>query len=62
MISHMNGNKLSKYGAQVDDVHFAGSNNGMRRASQVFRGEDIYGEITLKNIHRSKIATIAEKM
>lgn len=47
---------------QVDDVHFAGSNNGMRRASQVFRGEDIYGEITLKNIHRSKIATIAEKM
>ena len=47
---------------QVDDVNFAGSNNGMRRASQVFRGEDIYGEITLKNIHRSKIALIAEKM
>ena len=47
---------------QVDDVHFAGLNNGIRRASQVFRGEDIYGEITLKNIHRSKIATIAEKM
>lgn len=47
---------------QVDDIHFAGSNNGMRRASQVYRGEDIYGEITLKNIHRSKIARIAEKM
>ena len=47
---------------QVDDIHFAGSNNGMRRASQVFRGESIYGEITLKNIHRSKIALIAEKM
>lgn len=47
---------------QVDDIHFAGSNNGMRRASQVYRGEDIYGEITLKNIHRSKIAMIAEKM
>lgn len=47
---------------QVDDIHFAGSNNGMRRASQVYRGEDIYGEITLKTIHRSRIATIAEKM
>ncbi len=48
--------------AQVDDIHFAGSNNGMKRASQVFRGEDIYGEITLKNIHRSKIAMIAERI
>jgi predicted ribonuclease YlaK len=47
---------------QVDDVHFAGSNNGMRRASEVFRGSDIYGEITLKNIHRSKIALLAEEM
>ena len=50
------------YNAQVDDVHFAGSNNGMRRASKVYRGEDIYGEVTLKNIHRSRIARIAEKM
>lgn len=48
--------------AQVDDIHFAGSSNGMRRASQVYRGEDIYGEITLRNIHRSRIAKIAEKM
>lgn len=47
---------------QVDDIHFAGSSNGMRRASQVYRGEDVYGEITLKNIHRSRIAQIAEKM
>jgi predicted ribonuclease YlaK len=46
----------------VDDIHFAGSNNGMRRASQVFRGHDVYGEVTLKNIHRSTIATIAENM
>lgn len=50
------------YKTQVDDIHFAGSNNGMRRASQVYRGEDVYGEITLKTIHRSRIATIAEKM
>ena len=48
--------------AQVDDIHFAGSNNGMRRASQVFRGENIYGEVTLETIHRSRIATIAEKL
>ena len=47
---------------QVDDVAFAGSNNGMRRVSKVFRGEDIYGEVTLKKIHRSKIANIAEKL
>lgn len=48
--------------AQVDSVEFAGANNGMRRASKVFRGEDIYGEVTLKKIHRSKIAQVAEKL
>ena len=48
--------------AQVDDIHFAGSSNGMKRASQVYRGESIYGEVTLKNIHRSEIAKIAERM
>ena len=48
--------------AQVDDMSFAGHNNGMRRASQVFRGSDIYGEVELKNIHRSQIAKIAENM
>lgn len=47
---------------QVDDIQFAGYNNGMKRASKVFRNHDIYGEITLKNIHRSKIAQIAENM
>ncbi len=47
---------------QVDDINFAGSNNGMRRASKVFRDTDVYGEVELKNIHRSKIARIAENM
>ena len=47
---------------QVDDINFSGSNNGMRRASKIFRGTDIYGEIELKEIHRSKIALIAERM
>ena len=47
---------------QVDDIAFAGANNGMRRASKVYRGEDIYGEVELQQIHRSRIAQIAEKM
>ena len=32
---------------QVDDIAFSGANNGMRRLSQVFRGQDLYGEIEL---------------
>ena len=47
---------------QVDSIEFAGNNNGMRRASKIFRGNDIYGEVTLKNIHRSRIAELAELM
>lgn len=47
---------------QVDSIEFAGANNGMKRASKIFRGQDVYGEIELKNIHRSKIAAIAENM
>lgn len=47
---------------QVDDIAFAGNKNGMRRVSKVFRGHDVYGEVNLKNIHRSKIAEIAEFM
>lgn len=48
--------------AQVDDSAFAGVNNGMKRVSKVFRGHDFYGEVTLKKIHRSKIAEIAEQL
>lgn len=47
---------------QVDDIAFAGSNNGMKRASKVFRGHDFYGEVTLATIHRSKIGQVAEFM
>lgn len=50
------------YNTQLDDSLFEGSNNGMRRLSEVFRGEDIYGEIELSEVYRSKIAKIAEKM
>lgn len=43
-------------------LQYSGGRNGMRRMSQVFRGEDIYGEVELKNIYRSRIAEIADKM
>ena len=48
--------------AQVDLSMYAGDNNGMRRVSKVFRGADFYGEVTLLNIHRSKIANLAQQL
>ena len=48
--------------AQVDSALYAGSNNGMRRVSDIFKGSDIYGEVTLQSIHRSKIAELAQKL
>lgn len=50
------------YNAQVDMNQYAGNNNGMRRMSEVFRGQDFYGEVELQNIYRSRIAEIAERM
>lgn len=47
---------------QVDLPAYAGLNNGMKRASKVFRGEDIYGEVKLQNIYRSRISAIADKI
>ena len=48
--------------AQVDLSMYAGRNNGMKRVSKVFRGADVYGEVTLQKIHRSKIADLAQKL
>lgn len=50
------------YNTQVDMIQYAGLNNGMRRMSEVFRGQDFYGEVELQNIYRSKISQIAELM
>ena len=47
---------------QVDMSMYAGSHNGMKRVSKIFRGADFYGEITLQKIHRSKIAELAQKL
>lgn len=49
------------YHLQTDKDIYA-SDNGMKRMSEVFRGTDLYGEIELQNVHRSRIADIAEKM
>lgn len=48
--------------AQVDSALYAGANNGMRRVSEVFKGQPFYSEITLNKIHRSKIAELAQNM
>lgn len=45
---------------QVDLSIYAGNNNGMRRVSEIFRNDPCYGEVTLQNIHRSRIARLAQ--
>ena len=47
---------------QVDLGIYAGACNGLRRVSQVFKGQPFYGEVTLPICHRSTIASIAEKL
>jgi predicted ribonuclease YlaK len=46
---------------QIDKDVYA-SDNGMKRMSEVFRGLPMYGEIELQNVHRSRIAEIADLM
>ena len=48
--------------AQVDMSQYAGNNNGMKRVSEIFKGDECYGEVTLKTIHRSRIAALAQLM
>lgn len=48
--------------AQVDSRAYEGANNGMRRVSEVFRGESYYGEVELPIIYRSEMAKKAEEM
>ncbi len=48
--------------AQTDLVSYEGKNNGLARLSQVFRGQNYYGEVTLQNCYRSRIADRAELM
>lgn len=50
------------YLSQVDDSCFEGNSNGMRRAIEVLKGEDIFGFVELQNVWRSKIAALVERM
>jgi predicted ribonuclease YlaK len=50
------------YHTQVDDRCFENRNNGMKRAIDVLKGEDIFGYVELKNVYRSKIASLVEKL
>ena len=48
--------------AQVDMQVYDGKNNGLRRAVEVFKGEDFFSTVTLEEIHRSRAAKVAEQM
>lgn len=47
---------------QIDVTSFEGDKNGMKRVSEVFRGEKCYGEMELNVIYRSELAKIADKL
>lgn len=47
--------------AQTDMLSYE-IENGMKRVSDVFKGRAIYGQVDLQQIHRSKIAQIADKL
>lgn len=44
------------------DMEIYEEDNGMQKMSQVFRGEKCFGQVDLKNIYRSEVARIAQKM
>lgn len=50
------------YETQVDMLSYEGKNNGLRRLSEIFRGQPCYSEVKLENNYRSEISKIAEKM
>lgn len=47
---------------QVDSAEFLGNKNGMRRAVEILKGSELFGFVELKNVWRSKIAELVEKM
>ena len=48
------------YTNQVDAEAFSGSNNGLKRLIDVFKGHEEFGFIQLQNVWRSKIAELCE--
>lgn len=47
---------------QVDSVEFMGNKNGMKRAVEIFSDSELFGFVELKNVWRSKIAEMCERM
>ena len=50
------------YQRQIDLDIYSGKHNGLKRMSEIFKGQDFYGQVILQNIYRSKISEIAEQM
>lgn len=49
------------YHTQVDKAIYE-THNGMRRLSEVLTGEDLYGEVELQHIYRSRLAVLVDRM
>lgn len=49
------------YNQQVDKESYLYS-NGMKRASEILRGQEIYGEVELQNVYRSYLAELVDEM
>lgn len=47
---------------QIDMSVYEGNNNGLKRLSEVFRGQSLYSEVRLQKNYRSTLANIAEQM
>lgn len=50
------------YNTQVDLSLYAGSNNGLKRVSKIFKGQKFFGQVNLQRIYRSQIAAVADLM
>ena len=50
------------YESQTDSYAFEGDKNGMRRAIEILKGEDLFGFVELQNVWRSKLAMLVDKM
>lgn len=50
------------YNSQVDDICFVGENNGLKKAIDTFKGNELFGYVHLPNIWRSKVAELADQL
>ena len=50
------------YNSQVDNKFFENGNNGLKAVIEKFKGEDIFGYVELQNVHRGRIAAIADSL